>query len=118
MTMQARVARRIVYAMLSAALATTHGLTAESWETGKEHEQYGVWFDLLGRAWANIQLHTLFALTVTLMAIGPIVFVILEVLLKKAGKWYPFSLKTYLHGTDDDEPVQLGGIKGFFRILN
>lgn len=105
-----------VWHMLSAALATTTGLVGTRWEIGNESEVAGVWFDLLGRGFAVIRLPTVFALCVSLLVVGPVVLLALELLLKKQGKWYPFSLTTYLHGQDDDEPIRLYGLRGFFRV--
>lgn len=108
--------RASVWHMLSAALATTTGLVAKEWEKGSEYEVPGVWFDVFGLTFAVLRLHTLFALSVTLLAVGPVVLIGLHLLLKKQGKWYPFSINTYLHGEDDDEPVKLYGLKGLFRF--
>ncbi|GAM84769.1 hypothetical protein ANO11243_027700 [Dothideomycetidae sp. 11243] len=105
-----------VWHMLSAALATTTGLVKQDWQKGEENQIGGVWFDIFGLVFAVLRLHTLFALNVTLLVVGPVTLIALELLLKKQGKWYPFSFKTYLHGQDDDEPVQLYGLKGFFRF--
>ncbi|KAF2150959.1 hypothetical protein K461DRAFT_328443 [Myriangium duriaei CBS 260.36] len=105
-----------VWHMMSASLATTTGLTKKEWDKGEENEISGVWFDIFGLGFAVLRLHTLFALNITLLVVGPVLLILLEVLLKKQGKWYPFSLKTFVHGEDDDEPVQLYGMKGFFRF--
>ena len=75
----------------------------------------GVWFDLFGRAFAVMKLNTLFALSVTLLTAGPVLLIILEVLLVRNDKWYLFSRKKYLHGSDDDEVVHISGLRGFFR---
>ncbi|KAG8630154.1 hypothetical protein KVT40_001773 [Elsinoe batatas] len=103
-----------VWHMLSMALATTSELASKSWD--QDDSESGVWFDVFGKVFAVLRIHTLFALCVTLLAVGPVSLVIVEVILKKKGKWYPFSFKTYLHGEDDDEPVKLYGLRGFFRF--
>ncbi|WPG98585.1 vacuolar membrane protease [Acrodontium crateriforme] len=116
-----------VWHMLSASITTMKKLTSY---TGDEFEGTsdrvgrlqsgngtdGVWFDVLGRVFATLQLHTLFALSVTLLVAAPIILIALEVVLWKNGKWYPFSRKQYLRSSDDDEAVQLGGLRGFFRF--
>ncbi|KAL1297123.1 hypothetical protein AAFC00_004701 [Neodothiora populina] len=102
--------------MLSASLATMDGLSndADSSFGGKGSD--GVWFDILGQAFAVLRLHTLFALSVTLLVAGPIFLIAVEVGLRKSDKWYPFSRKQYLRSSDDDEPVHLYGWRGFFRF--
>lgn len=117
-----------VWHMLSASLATVHALSHDTSSTfdgaspsddGKINAgqgSNGVWFDLFGRAFAVFQLHTLFALSVTLLVVGPILLVLLEVTIRKSGKWYLFSRKQFLHSSDDDEPVRMYGWRGFFRF--
>nr|POE88174.1 vacuolar membrane protease [Quercus suber] len=113
--------------MLSASLATVKGLAiykgddfegaqdrAGRINTGRGND--AVWFDMFGRALAVMKLTTLFALSVTLLVAAPIILIVLEVIIARNGKWYPLSFKAYLHNADDDEPVQLGGFKGFFRF--
>lgn len=63
-----------------------------------------------------IQLSTLFALSITLLTAAPVFLTVLEVIIARNDKWYPFSRKRYLHSSDDDEPVQLNGFRGFFRF--
>lgn len=114
--------------MLSAALATMQELTSHqgsdfegiSDENGKldtGHASDGVYFDVLGRAFAVGKLNTLFALSITLLVAGPILLILLEVLIRKSDKWYPFGGRRYLHSSDDDEAVRLHGRRGFFRFL-
>lgn len=117
-----------VWNMLSASLTTVKGLsqdTSSTFEPSKDESDgkvnagkgsNGVWFDILGRAFAVLQLHTLFALSVTLLVAGPILLILIEVGVQKSDKWYLFSRKQYLHSSDDDEPVSLFGWRGFFRF--
>ena len=114
--------------MLSASIATMRGLTDYDGDefngglgrNGKLDLGKGsvgaVWFDLFGRGFAVLRLNTLFALSVTLLVAGPVILIILEAILVKSDKWYPFSLKKYLHSEDDDEPVRIRGLRGFFRF--
>ncbi|KAI5202760.1 hypothetical protein AUEXF2481DRAFT_39316 [Aureobasidium subglaciale EXF-2481] len=114
--------------MLSAALTTAQGLssdTSDQFERSTDHGygqpektsgSTGVWFDLFGRAFAVFQLHTLFALSVTLLVAGPIFLIIFDMTLHKTDKWYLFSRKGYLHSSDDDSPVKFFGWRGFFRF--
>ncbi|KAF2717463.1 peptidase M28 [Polychaeton citri CBS 116435] len=76
----------------------------------------GVWFDVLGRGFASLELTALFGLSVALLVAAPIVLILLELILVKQDKWYPFTRKRYLHNSDDDEAVQISGLRGFFRF--
>lgn len=117
-----------VWHMLSAALTTVQGLssdTSSEFEPSSHHDygresvssgSTGVWFDLFGRAFVVFQLHTMFALSVTLLVAGPVFLILFDVALRKTDKWYLFSRKRYLHSADDDEPVKLYGWRGFFRF--
>ncbi|KAK8199054.1 putative zinc metalloprotease [Phyllosticta capitalensis] len=111
-----------VWHMLSGALETMKGLTSY---TGDEFEggpdgtgdgSSGVWFDLFGSAFAVFQLHTLFALSVALLVVGPIVMIGVTAALVRSDKWYLFARKKYLHSSDDDEAYPLYGWRGFFRF--
>jgi hypothetical protein len=113
--------------MLSAAIATTQGMTSDTSSTfdgdatvdGGVHSGSGadtVWFDLFGRTFAVFELHTLFAISVTLLVVTPLILIALHTLLVKSDKWYFFSRKGYLHSSDDDDYVSLDGWRGFFRF--
>ncbi|KAK5125342.1 hypothetical protein LTR85_000451 [Meristemomyces frigidus] len=119
--------RDSLWHMLSASLATMEGLTsysgiefdgspAQNGRLDLKSGSDGVWWDMFGRAFAVMQLPTLFALSVTLLTAAPVLLIILEVIIARNDKWYPFSRKRYLHSSDDDEPVQLSGFRGFFRF--
>ncbi|CAE7194976.1 hypothetical protein CFE70_007493 [Pyrenophora teres f. teres 0-1] len=114
--------------MLSAALASTSGLAAvtgeefsgsESLDNGRVNAgrgSDGVWFDLFGRVFVVFQLHTLFALCVTLLVVAPITLIGLTFGLSKADKNYLLARKAFVYSSDDDNPVQLYGWRGFFRF--
>lgn len=113
--------------MLSGALATMEGLSSDTSSTfvgradadGKTtsgHGSKGVWFDLFGRAFALMRLSTLFALSITLLVVTPLVLLLLHVTLLHLDKWYLLSRKKYVHSSDDDEPIPLYGWSGFFRF--
>ena len=76
----------------------------------------GVWFDLFGRSFAIVSLPTMFALSVALLAAGPILFIILEVLLRRRDKWYLLAKRQYIHSSDDDQAVHFSGMRGLFRF--
>ncbi|KAJ4348838.1 uncharacterized protein N0V89_010216 [Didymosphaeria variabile] len=118
-----------IWHMLSASIATTSGLasdtsdrfsgTDEDRKKGKVNAGTGsdaVWFDLFGKAFVLLRLHTLFALCVTLLVVAPIALIGLTIALSKTDKQYLFALKKYVHSSDDDEPVRLYGWHGFFRF--
>jgi hypothetical protein len=117
--------------MLSAALATTAGLASDTSErfsskevdhepdTGKVKSGHGsdaVWFDIFGKVFVVFQLHTMFALCVTLLVVAPLILIGLTFGLSKANKNYLFARKAYRYSSDDDNPVRLYGWRGFFRF--
>lgn len=115
--------------MLSASIATTSGLAADTsdrFSGPNEDRQDGrvnagtgtdaVWFELFGKVFVLFQLHTMFALCVTLLVVAPVTLISLTVALSKSDKHYPFARKRYVHSSDDDEPVQLNGWRGFSRF--
>ncbi|OJD21400.1 hypothetical protein ACJ73_07260 [Blastomyces percursus] len=110
--------------MLSAAIGTTEGLVSytETDFDGKSQSQdkvnsgtgtLGVWFDMFGSAFAVFRLHTLFALSVTLLVVAPLVIFITAIVLSKTDRMYLFSMSKSLGGTD--ERVSLRGLRGLFR---
>lgn len=118
-----------VWHMLSASIATVSGLasdTSDKFSGSEDRRENGkvdagtgtdaVWFDLLGRAFVVFRLHTFFALCVTLLVVAPLTLIGLTVGLSKADKNYLFARKTYVHSSDDDEPIYLYGWRGFFRL--
>lgn len=120
--------RDSVWHMLSASIATVrqlashHGSNFEGradrngkLDTGKGSSSF--YFDLLGLVFLVGKLHTLFALSVTLLVAGPIILILLEVLLIKADKWYLFAGRRYLRSSDDDEAIRLHGRRGWSRWL-
>jgi hypothetical protein len=62
------------------------------------------------------QLHTLFALCVTLLVVAPLTLIGLTFGLSKAGKNYLFARKAYVYSSDDDNPVHVHGWRGVFRF--
>jgi Peptidase family M28 len=95
--------------MLSAALHTMHGLSSNTWEKGAGSD--GVWFDLFGDSFVDIELHTLFAISVTLLVVGPVAIIIIGSALSGSDKLYIFKLSHYFSG----QRVRLRGFHGFFR---
>jgi hypothetical protein len=115
-----------LYHMLSAALATTKGLTSYTGsqfdgEVSSKHKvpaghgTHAVWFDFLGRGFAVFQLHSLFAISVTLLVVCPLILLATTMILSKVDKLYLFSGSTHRYSPEGDETVSLYGWRGFFR---
>lgn len=108
--------------MLSAALATTRALSSdtETMYSGRKGS-LGVWFDLLGQVFAVAELHTLFAISVSLLVAAPIIMVALCFILGSVDKYYLFARKAKTDPFDPRSPneetvVQLNGWRGIFRF--
>ena len=112
--------------MLSAALHTVRGLvhdtssTFEGNASGKNKVHAGtgsdsVWFDILGQVFVVFELHTLFALSVTLLIAAPIFLIITGVVVAKQDKFYLFSLSKSPDRSEENDSVSLYGFRGFFR---
>lgn len=74
----------------------------------------GVWFDLFGRAFAVFRLHTLFALSVTILVVSPLTLLLITVILIRYDKYYFFA-KSVKSG-NESETIRLGGWRGAFRF--
>ena len=114
--------RASLYHMLSAALSTMQGLTSDTSSTfdrkGDAHSGHGstgVWFDLYGRAFAVFRLQTLFALSVTLLVVGPLILIATGGVLYKVDKLYLFSSFKYHDHSEGDDSVAIQGWRGLFR---
>jgi hypothetical protein len=70
---------------------------------------------VFGRAFAVFRLHTLFALSLTLLIVSPLTIFVIAFLLQKRGKLYLFSRKTSPE-TALDEPIPLYGWRGLTRF--
>ncbi len=114
-----------IWHMLSAALATMQGLSSDTSSTFKGEAAVdggvdagsgseAVWFDVFGRTFAVFQLHTLFAISVTLLVVTPLILIALHVILARTDRWYLFSRKKIL--AEDEEAVHINGLRGFFRF--
>lgn len=106
-----------VWHMLSAAVSTTKGLASYTGSTFDAPESpgkgsTGVWFDIFGSAFAVFQLHTLFALSVTLLVVAPLVLFATAVAASKCDRMYLFAMSKSFDG----ERVQLQGLRGLWRM--
>lgn len=113
--------------MLEAALAAVQGMAddtssrfdSDSSDEGKTAAGKGtdaVWFDIFSEGFALLQLHTLFALSVTLLVVSPLVLIALHVTLAKLDKWYPFANRVAFDIAEEQYSVRLYGMRGFFRF--
>ncbi|KAJ5774440.1 hypothetical protein N7457_009336 [Penicillium paradoxum] len=111
--------------MVSAAVATTEDLVSDTSDRFDGHLRddgtvpsgsgtRAVWFDLFGSAFAVFRLHTLFALSVTLLIVAPLTLLVTSVILSKADKMYLFRSSVY--SEIDDDSIPLRGWRGFFRF--
>ena len=112
--------------MLSATLWTVQSLSSDtgstfdgpSSEEGKAPSGTGsdaVYFDLFGRIFAVFRLRTLFALSVALLVVAPIILIIIGFILFKVDKLYLFSSTKHYHHSAGDGSVTLQGWRGTFR---
>ncbi|KAJ5444095.1 Vacuolar membrane protease [Penicillium daleae] len=111
--------------MLSAAVTTTEDLVSDDTDRfdGRARDDgnvpngqgtKAVWFDLFGSAFAVFQLHTLFALSVTLLIVAPLTLLVTSIALSQADKMYLFRSSVHLETSDEKVPLQ--GLRGFFRF--
>ncbi|KAF4979720.1 hypothetical protein FZEAL_4115 [Fusarium zealandicum] len=118
-----------IWHMLSAALASTEKLSQTTGtifhgdrsdgksnlvQNGKQAD--GVWFDVFGAVWAVFALRGLFAWSLTLLVATPLVLFAITYVLMRKDKYYFFARDIKMHHDINDDPVALGGWKGFFRF--
>ncbi|CBF74498.1 M28 family metallopeptidase [Aspergillus nidulans FGSC A4] len=110
--------------MLSTAVATTEDLVSDTSDrfdgparndhkiaSGTGHQ--AVWFDLYGSTFVLFRLHTLFALSVTLLVVAPIVLLLTSIILTKVDKMYLF--RTSIRPEGSLEVLPLYGDRGVIR---
>ncbi|KAI5811922.1 hypothetical protein BZA77DRAFT_391091 [Pyronema omphalodes] len=117
--------RRSLWHMLGSSLEI---LEAATRDTGREfdHEEGppagvghdGVWFDLFGRAFGLLRLHTLFALTITLIIVPVIMMATTVYFLHISGKFYYLSNTPLIPQPPDEShlPRTTRGWRGLFRF--
>lgn len=76
----------------------------------------GVWFDIFGKGFVLFNLRGMFAWSLTILIVPPLVLALVTYFLVKADKYYFFTTKVRADDNPDCEPVSLGGLKGFFRF--
>ncbi|KAL7799925.1 peptidase family M28 domain-containing protein [Trichoderma ceciliae] len=120
---------RSIWHMLSAALASTERFTETAStvfsgdrsdgdkslvQNGKPTE--GVYFDWYGSGWSAFPLRGLFAWSLTLLILTPLVLTIVTYLLVRKDKYYFFAQDIELERTQvHDESIAVNGWRGFFR---
>lgn len=116
--------------MLSASKSTMESLTSDTGSTflgprgdgakgkvknGKGSD--GVWFDIFGKGFVVFGLRGLFAWSLTLLIVAPLILAVVTFLLVKKGKFYFFSTSVPCgDGGLEAEPLSLHGWHGFFRF--
>ncbi|KAL8673909.1 MAG: hypothetical protein Q9168_001656 [Polycauliona sp. 1 TL-2023] len=105
-----------IWHMLSAAIPTVEALSSDEQSfNGKGSDS--VWFDLFGQILAVFKLRVLFALSTSLLVIGPLIQIIICIVLHKVDKLYIFGRKKQVQRGEGDESILLHGWKGFFQYL-
>ena len=104
-----------LYHMLSAAMSTMKSLTDTSIKPLDVSNSEGVWFDLFGSAFAVFRLHTLFALSVTLLVIAPLTLATIGFALYKTDRSYILSGAAGSKGEEGGNPVSIKGWRGLLR---
>lgn len=108
--------QKALWHMLSAAVATTQELAGDAAITPETESHRSIWFDLMGRGFVVLRSHTFFALSVTLLVVGPIVLFLTLAALSRVDKLYLFSGTRNVHTSEGDNPVALYGWRGAFRF--
>lgn len=112
--------------MLSATLSTVQGLASDTSSTfdgestgnGKAPNGEGsdaVYFDIFSRFLAVFRLQTLFALSVTLLTVAPLILIIIGAILFRVDKLYLFSSSKHQLQSEGNGSVSLRGWRGIFR---
>lgn len=112
--------------MLSATLSTVQGLASDtsstfdgkSTESGKVPTGEGsnaVYFDIFSLALAVFRLQTLFALSVTLLTVAPLILIVIGAILFRVDKLYLFSASKRQNQSEGNGSVSLQGWRGVFR---
>lgn len=106
-----------VWHMLSSALASVEGLTGAAGNRVDAHRTVGVWFDLFGDRLVLFALRGLFAWSLTILIVSPLVLAAVFYVLYRFDKDYLFRASVSVGpGEGVTENVSLGGWKGFSRF--
>lgn len=80
------------------------------------HASKGVWFDMFGNGFAVFGLRGLFAWSLTLLIVSPLILAVIVFILNCHDKLYFFSRKINVHNEGSEDPVSIGGFRGFTRF--
>ncbi|RBQ83652.1 hypothetical protein VDGD_04651 [Verticillium dahliae] len=80
------------------------------------HASKGVWFDMFGKGFAVFGLRGLFAWSLTLLIVSPLILAVIVFILNCHDKLYFFSRKINVHNEGSEDPVSIGGFRGFTRF--
>lgn len=118
-----------IWHMLSAARASTEKLSQTTSTTfsgersdGRKDlvqngkQAAGVWFDMFGNAWVVLALRGLFAWSLTLLVATPLILFAITYVLIRKDKYYFFARDIKTHHDIGDDPIAIGGWKGFSRF--
>jgi len=121
--------RASLWHMMSNALDTMKGLSGDTGDTfigeradedaskvGNGQGTTGVWFDILGRAFAVFDLRSFFAWSLALLIAGPIILLLATFVIKRSDRYYFFSSRILAYEGSVPDPIKLGGRKGIFRF--
>lgn len=117
-----------VWHMLSQSVTTVKALSSDtSWRFNGERGDHdrtkvqngkgtsGVWFDLYGVALAVFSLKALFAWSVTILVVTPLILIAITYILVRQDRYYFFSGTIRQHD-EEEESVSLNGWRGAFRF--
>ncbi|EFX01258.1 peptidase family m28 family [Grosmannia clavigera kw1407] len=109
--------RNSVWHMLSSALASMQGLSGDLGGRVDSHRTVGVWFDLFGNSLVLFALRGLFAWSLTILIVSPLVLALVFYVLYRADKDYLFRASVSVGLMEEAaEKVPLDGWKGFSRF--
>ncbi|ORY71395.1 uncharacterized protein BCR38DRAFT_479891 [Pseudomassariella vexata] len=122
--------RASLWHMLSSSLHTVKGLSGDTGSTfiGNRRDRNprkvsngagtdGVWFDIFGKGFAMFGLRPMFAWSLTLLIVSPLILILFTYVLVKRDKYYFFSSRKSPYEGSVLDSVVLGGRKGMFRFL-
>lgn len=106
-----------VWHMLSGTLASTKSLTGAAGDAVEKSQTDAVYFDLFGDSLVLFALRGLFAWSLTILIVSPLLVGLLLYLLYKFDKDYLFRASVdQPESADADSKIDIGGWKGFFRF--
>ncbi|KAH7032888.1 uncharacterized protein B0I36DRAFT_320264 [Microdochium trichocladiopsis] len=121
--------RASLWHMMSNALETMKALSGDTGDTfiGERNEEgtgkvdngqgtTGVWFDILGRAFAVFDLKSFFAWSVSLLVAGPVILMVTTYAIARSDRYYFFSSRILAYEGSVPDPIKLGGLKGIVRF--